>query len=238
MKTIRLYQNTPFTEGKTAELNSDNSHHLNKVLRFPVGKNITVFNGDGFDYKALVQDAKKTTSLKIISRERNNSESKLDLTLAQGIAKGEKMDFLIQKAVELGVTRIIPMKLERCVVRLREEKVQKKIDHWQKIANHACEQSGRSVIVSVSDPVSLEGLLEEKGHNGFVLHHRAQIGLSQVQETSNATILIGPEGGLTEKEVSDSEFAGYQSVHIGERVLRTETASLAAIANMQLLWGS
>ena len=238
MKTIRLYQNTPFTEGKTAELNSDNSHHLNKVLRFPVGKNITVFNGDGFDYKALVQDAKKTTSLKIISRERNNSESKLDLTLAQGIAKGEKMDFLIQKAVELGVTRIIPMKLERCVVRLREEKVQKKIDHWQKIANHACEQSGRSVIVSVSDPVSLEGLLEEKGHNGFVLHHRAQIGLSQVQETSNATILIGPEGGLTEKEVSDSEFAGYQSVHIGNRVLRTETASLAAIANMQLLWGS
>ncbi len=238
MKTIRLYQNTPFTEGKTAELNSDNSHHLNKVLRFPVGKNITVFNGDGFDYKALVQDAKKTTSLKIISRERNNSESKLDLTLAQGIAKGEKMDFLIQKAVELGVTRIIPMKLERCVVRLREEKVQKKIDHWQKIANHACEQSGRSVIVSVSDPVSLEGLLEEKGHNGFVLHHRAQIGLSQVQETSNATILIGPEGGLTEKEVSDSEFVGYQSVHIGKRVLRTETASLAAIANMQLLWGS
>ena len=238
MKTIRLYQNTPFTEGKTAELNSDNSHHLNKVLRFPVGKNITVFNGDGFDYKALVQVAKKTTSLQIISKARNNSESKLDLTLAQGIAKGEKMDFLIQKAVELGVTRIIPMKLERCVVRLREEKVQKKIDHWQKIANHACEQSGRSVIVSVSDPVSLEGLLEEKGHNGFVLHHRAQIGLSQVQETSNATILIGPEGGLTEKEVSDSEFAGYQSVHIGKRVLRTETASLAAIANMQLLWGS
>ena len=238
MKTIRLYQNTPFTEGKTAELNSDNSHHLNKVLRFPVGKNITVFNGDGFDYKALVQGAKKTTSLQIISKARNNSESKLDLTLAQGIAKGEKMDFLIQKAVELGVTRIIPMKLERCVVRLSEEKVQKKIDHWQKIANHACEQSGRSVIVSVSDPVTLEELLEEKGHNGFVLHHRAQIGLSQVQETSNATILIGPEGGLTEKEVSDSEFAGYQSVHIGKRVLRTETASLAAIANMQLLWGS
>ena len=238
MKTIRLYQNTPFTEGKTAVLNSDNSHHLNKVLRFPVGKNITVFNGDGFDYKALVQDAKKTTSLKIISKARNNSESTLDLTLAQGIAKGEKMDFLIQKAVELGVTRIIPMKLERCVVRLSDEKVQKKIDHWQKIANHACEQSGRSVIVSVSDPVTLEGLLEEKGHNGFVLHHRAQIGLSQVQKTSKATILIGPEGGLTEKEVSDSEVAGYQSINIGKRVLRTETASLAAIANMQLLWGS
>jgi 16S rRNA (uracil1498-N3)-methyltransferase len=238
MKTIRLYQNTPFTEGKTAELDSDNSHHLNKVLRFPVGKNITVFNGDGFDYTALVQDSKKTTNLKVISKEPNNTESKLDLTLAQGIAKGEKMDFLIQKAVELGVTRIIPMKLERCVVRLRDEKVQKKIDHWQKIANHACEQSGRSVIVRIANPVSLEELLEETSHHGFVLHHRAQIGLSQVQETSKATILIGPEGGLTDKEVSDSEVAGYQSILIGKRVLRTETASLAAIANMQLLWGS
>jgi len=238
MKTIRLYQNTPFTEGKTAELDSDNSHHLNKVLRFPVGKNITVFNGDGFDYTALVQDSKKTTSLKVISKARNNTESKLDLTLAQGIAKGEKMDFLIQKAVELGVTRIIPMKLERCVVRLSDEKVQKKIDHWQKIANHACEQSGRSVIVSLSNPLSLEELLEETNHYGFVLHHRAKIGLSQLKETSKATILIGPEGGLTEKEVSDSEVAGYQSILIGKRVLRTETASLAAIANMQLLWGS
>ncbi|MDC3250479.1 16S rRNA (uracil(1498)-N(3))-methyltransferase [Candidatus Pseudothioglobus singularis] len=238
MKTIRLYQNTPFTEGKTAELDSDNSHHLNKVLRFPVGKNITVFNGDGFDYTALVQDLKKTTSLKVISKARNNTESKLDLTLAQGIAKGEKMDFLIQKAVELGVTRIIPMKLERCVVRLSDEKVQKKIDHWQKIANHACEQSGRSVIVSLSNPRSLEELLDETIHDGFVLHHRAQIGLSQLKETSKATILIGPEGGLTEKEVSDSEVAGYQSILIGKRVLRTETASLAAIANMQLLWGS
>jgi len=238
MKTIRLYQNTPFTEGKTAELDSDNSHHLNKVLRFPVGKNITVFNGDGFDYTALVQDSKKTTSLKVISKARNNTESKLDLTLAQGIAKGEKMDFLIQKAVELGVTRIIPMKLERCVVRLSDEKVQKKIDHWQKIANHACEQSGRSVIVSLSHPLSLEELLEETNHNGFVLHHRAKSSLSQLKETSKATILIGPEGGLTEKEVSDSEVAGYQSILIGKRVLRTETASLAAIANMQLLWGS
>ena len=238
MKKIRLYQNTALSLGNSIELSKDNSHHLNKVLRFPDGKNITIFNGDGFDYDAKVQSLKKITSISIVSKLKNDSESKLNLTLAQGIAKGEKMDFLIQKAVELGVTRIIPMKLERCVVRLSDEKVQKKIDHWQKIANHACEQSGRSVIVSLSDPLSLEELLEETIHDGFVLHHRAQIGLSQLKETSKATILIGPEGGLTEKEVSDSEVAGYQSILIGKRVLRTETASLAAIANMQLLWGS
>ena len=238
MKTIRLYQNTPFAEGMNTQLDKENSHHLNKVLRFPVGKNITVFNGDGYDYIAVVENAKQTTSLKIISKKANDTESKLDLTLAQGIAKGEKMDFLIQKAVELGVTRIIPMKLERCVVRLSEEKTQKKIDHWQKIANHACEQSGRSVIVNVSYPTSLDELLKESGHNGFVLHHRAIDDLTQAPKPSKATVLIGPEGGLSEKEITESENAGYQSLLLGKRVLRTETASLAAIANMQLLWGS
>ena len=128
MKTIRLYQNTPFAEGMKVDLNNDNSHHLNKVLRFPVGKNIIVFNGDGFDYEAVVESAKRITCINIISKNSNNTESKLDLTLAQGIAKGEKMDFLIQKAVELGVSRIIPMNLERCVVRLKSEKIQKKIE--------------------------------------------------------------------------------------------------------------
>ena len=238
MKTIRLYQNTPFTEGKNAQLDKENSHHLNKVLRFPTGKNITVFNGDGFDYIAVVESAKKNTNLKIISKKINDNESKLDLTLAQGIAKGEKMDFLIQKAVELGVKRIIPMKLERCVVRLKGDKIDKKIDHWQKIANHACEQSGRSGIVNVSDPTSLDELLEESGHNGFVLHHRATDDLAHAKKSSKATLLIGPEGGLSEKEIADSEKGGYKSLLLGKRVLRTETASLAAIANMQLLWGS
>ena len=237
MKTIRIYQNTPFAEAMRVDLNKDNSHHLNKVLRFPVGKNITVFNGDGFDYIAVVESAKKTTNLKIISKNPNNTESKLDLTLAQGIAKGEKMDFLIQKAVELGVSRIIPMNLERCVVRLKSEKIQKKIDHWQKIANHACEQSGRSVIVNVSHPATLDNLLKESGHNGFVLHHRATQDLNQNKESLKATILIGPEGGLSEKEVTAAENAGYNSLLLGKRILRTETASLAAIANMQLLWG-
>ena len=237
MKTIRLYQNTPFAEGMKVDLNNDNSHHLNKVLRFPVGKNIIVFNGDGFDYEAVVESAKRTTCINIISKNSNNTESKLDLTLAQGIAKGEKMDFLIQKAVELGVSRIIPMNLERCVVRLKSEKIQKKINHWQKIANHACEQSGRSVIVNVSQPASLDDLLNEPGHNGFVLHHRATLDLNQVIETLRATILIPTEGGVSEKEVTTAENAGYKSLLLGKRILRTETASLAAIANMQLLWG-
>ena len=182
MKKIRLYQNTALSLGNSIELSKDNSHHLNKVLRFPDGKNITIFNGDGFDYDAKVQRLKKITSISIVSKLKNDSESKLNLTLAQGIAKGEKMDFLIQKAIELGVSSIIPMQLERCVVRLKGDRAQKKIEHWQKIANHACEQSGRAVIVNICQPTLLSDLLENQNHNGFVLHHRANISLAQMPE--------------------------------------------------------
>ena len=184
------------------------------------------------------QCTKKITHLEIISEKKNDSESKLELTLAQGIAKGEKMDFLIQKAVELGVTNIIPMQMERCVVRLKPEKIQKKINHWQKIANQACEQSGRSVVVNISLPKTLKELLDVPNQNGFVLHHKATSSLTQMKKESKATILIGPEGGLTDLEITDSTKAGYKQLLLGKRVLRTETASLVAIANMQLLWGS
>ena len=148
------------------------------------------------------------------------------------------MDFLIQKAVELGVNRIVPLQTERCVVRLKGEKIAKRIEHWQKIANHACAQSGRAVVVEVDTQKTLSELLSVKVSNGFVLHHQATNTLSNIKPTSKATILIGPEGGLSEQEIELANGAGFQSVLLGKRILRTETASLAAIANMQLLWGN
>ena len=238
MKKIRLYQNTVFKVGDKVSLEKNNGHHLLKVLRFPVGNTITLFNGDGFDYHAIVISTKKTCNVEIVSQQKNKSESNLDLTLAQGIAKGEKMDLLIQKAVELGVTRIIPIQTERCIVRLKVDKVSKRIDHWQKIANHACGQSGRSVIVDISLPQTLTELLNESNHNGFVLHHRATENLQTMEKQSKATILIGPEGGLSDTEIKQSIEAGFQPLLLGKRILRTETASLVAIANIQLLWGS
>ena len=238
MKKIRLYQNTVFKVGDKVSLEKNNGHHLLKVLRFPVGQTITLFNGDGFDYHAIVIRTKKTCNVEIVSQQKNESESSLDLTLAQGIAKGEKMDLLIQKAVELGVTRIIPIQTERCVVGLKVDKVAKRIDHWQKIANHACGQSGRSVIVDISLPQTLTELLNESNHNGFVLHHRATDNLQTMEKQSKATILIGPEGGLSNAEIKQSIEAEFQPLLLGKRILRTETASLVAIANMQLLWGS
>ena len=238
MKKIRLYQNTVFNVGDKVSLEKNNEHHLLKVLRFPVGNNIILFNGDGFDYQAIVTSTKKTYEVEVVSQQKNESESSLDLTLAQGITKGEKMDFLIQKAVELGVTRIIPIQAEHCVVRLKTDKVAKRIDHWQKIANHACGQSGRSVIVDVSLPKTLTELLNKPNHNGFVLHHRAKENLQIMKKPSKATILIGPEGGLSDAEIKQAIEAGFQPLLLGKRILRTETASLVAIANMQLLWGS
>jgi 16S rRNA (uracil1498-N3)-methyltransferase len=238
MKRIRLYQNTVFKVGDKISLEKNNEHHLLKVLRFPVGNTITLFNGDGFDYQAIVISTKKTYIVEVLSQQKNESESSLDLTLAQGIAKGEKMDFLIQKAVELGVSRIIPMQTEHCVVRLKAEKVAKRINHWQKIANHACGQSGRSVIVDISLPLTLTELLNKHNHNGFVLYHRATENLQTMEKPSKATILVGPEGGLSDAEIKQAANAGFQPLLLGKRILRTETASLVAIANMQLLWGS
>jgi len=238
MKKIRLYQNTVFKVGDKFSLEKNNEHHLLKVLRFPVGKTITLFNGDGCDYQAIVISTKKTYKVEVVSQQKNESESSLDLTLAQGIAKGEKMDLLIQKTVELGVTRIIPIQTERCVVRLKADKVAKRIDHWQKIANYACGQSGRSVIVDISLPQTLTELLNKPNHNGFVLHHRATENLQNMEKPSKATILIGPEGGLSDTEIKQAIKEVFQPLLLGKRILRTETASLVAIANMQLLWGS
>ncbi|RUM86863.1 MAG: 16S rRNA (uracil(1498)-N(3))-methyltransferase, partial [Candidatus Thioglobus sp.] len=175
---------------------------------------------------------------KLLSKNLNPSESKLKLTLAQGVAKGEKMDFLIQKAVELGVNKIIPIMTERCVVKLSGDKLIKRTKHWQKIVIGACEQSGRSVIPEMVSPIGLDEFLQQSSVNGFVLHHRSEQTLLDMAVVNTATILIGPEGGLSEAEISQATQAGYQSLLLGSRVLRTETASLAAIANMQLLWGS
>lgn len=238
MKQVRLYQNTPMQIGDELVLDSYASHHLIKVLRYPQGKDIVVFNGDGFDYLANVLEVKKSCVVKILDKVQNHSESKLTLTLVQGIAKGEKMDFLMQKAVELGVGNIVPVFTEHCIVRLKGDKLNKRHTHWQKIVIGACEQSGRAVVPKVAKPIGLSEYLQQKVKQGFVLHHRAQKSLLELEPMSYATLLIGPEGGLSEAEIERSIEAGYQPLLLGSRVLRTETASLAAIANMQLLWGS
>ncbi|WXU00082.1 MAG: Ribosomal RNA small subunit methyltransferase E [Catillopecten margaritatus gill symbiont] len=238
MKNPRLYQNTPINVNDDLTLDAYASHHLMKVLRFPQGQTVTLFNGDGANYSAEVLKTKKECIVKILEKTENLSESKLNLTLVQGIAKGEKMDFLIQKAVELGVNKIIPIFTDHCVVRLKGEKLTKRHTHWQKIVIGACEQSGRSIVPEVVAPMKLDDFLQQPITNGFVLHHRCKKTLLELELVNEATILIGPEGGLSEVEITQATQAGCQPLLLGSRVLRTETASLVAIANMQLLWGS
>jgi 16S rRNA (uracil1498-N3)-methyltransferase len=238
MKHVRLYQNAPLKINDNKFLDDYASHHLTKVLRFPQGRDITLFNGDGFNYQASVLSVKKKCEVRITSRTANLNESRLNLTLAQGIAKGEKMDFLIQKAVELGVNQIIPIFTQHCVVRLAAEKLQKRMQHWRKIIIGACEQSGRSVVPELLEPLSLEELMARNFDSVFVLHHRAESSLLEFDQPDQVTIIIGPEGGLSDKEIAYTVQNGAQPLLLGSRVLRTETASLAAIANMQMLWGS
>ncbi|SMM99894.1 Ribosomal RNA small subunit methyltransferase E [uncultured Candidatus Thioglobus sp.] len=237
MKNIRLYQNTILMLNEELTLDEYTSHHLAKVLRFPQGQNIILFNGDGMNYNAKVLAVKKQCTVKILDKTPNPSESKLNLTLAQGIAKGEKMDFLIQKAVELGVNKIIPIFSEHCVVRLKGEKLQKRLNHWQKIIIGACEQSGRSIVPILQPAMRFNDFINTDFGNGFVLHHRAEKSLLEIEKLDQATIIIGPEGGLSEQEIQLATTQGAKPLLLGSRILRTETASLAAIANMQLLWG-
>ena len=238
MKNVRLYQNILLTVSNELILSEYATHHLTKVLRFPQGKNIVLFNGDGMNYSAKVLQVKKKCVVQILEKKPNPCESKLNLTLAQGVAKGEKMDFLIQKSVELGVNKIIPILSQHCVVKLKGEKLTKRQSHWQKIVINACEQSGRSIVPEVTTPIHLTNFLQQPTVNGFVLHHRSKQTLLKTNAVNQVTILIGPEGGLSEVEITQAIQSGYQSLLLGTRILRTETASLVAIANMQLLWGS
>ncbi len=238
MKHFRLYQNAPLKINDTLVLDEYASHHLTKVLRFPQGQGITLFNGDGHDYQANVLSVKKQCEVSIVACTPNQNESKLNLTLAQGVAKGEKMDFLMQKAVELGVSQIIPIFTQHCVVRLKGDKLKKRTQHWQKIIIGACEQSGRSVVPELLDPLEFDEFIEQDFGQKFVLHHRAKKSLLAFEKTNQATIIIGPEGGLSESEIQRAIECDAQPLLLGSRVLRTETASLAAISNMQLLWGS
>lgn len=238
MKHVRLYQNAPLKINDKVMLDEYASHHLIKVLRFPQGQDITLFNGDGNNYQASVLSTQKQCEVHINSCEPNLSESSLNLTLAQGIAKGDKMDFLIQKAVELGVNQVIPIFTEHCIVRLKGEKLKKRMQHWRKIIIGACEQSGRSVVPELSEPLDLTALMGRDFGHVFVLHHRAEKSLLEFEKINKAAIVIGPEGGLSDEEIAYTVQQGAQPLLLGSRVLRTETASLAALANMQLLWGS
>jgi RNA methyltransferase, rsmE family len=214
--------------------------HLN-VLRVKNTEEIVLFNGNGKAYPALPEVLeKRRASVRILREEATDNESPLNITLVQAVSAAERMDFTLQKSVELGVAEIRPVISERCVVRLSGERAEKRVARWQEIVVSACEQSGRNIVPKVLPLTTYAQALQQLPQETTKLLmslNRAQK-LSDVQPQSGKVVfMVGPEGGWTEKEEQQAFDAGFQSVTLGKRVLRTETASLAAIAAMQTLWG-
>lgn len=216
------------------------AHHAARVLRLAVGDSMILFDGSGLEFSARVSFmGRHEVRVWVGSGQRVSRESPLSVTLIQGISSGDRMDYTVQKAVELGVTRIVPVFCARSVVRLTGERAQKRQQHWQQLVVAACEQCGRNRVPEVLPACAVaEAMREDGGEMRLLLDPRAEQGLRDLaRPLSGVCLLAGPEGGFDEAEYRLAQQAGFVGVRLGARVLRTETAALAAMAAMQLAWG-
>jgi 16S rRNA (uracil1498-N3)-methyltransferase len=249
MSNLRFYSPDKLRVGATTKLSDNAAIHATKVMRLNVGDTLKLFDGDGLDYACELLSVKKSEVLASIkSSEAVNNESPLHITLLQGISSGDRMDYTIQKAVELGVNEIQPLSTERSVVKLSAERAEKRLDHWQNVVIAACEQSGRAKVPKVAKPVNLAAWLQTNIHtdsgDADSCHVRIllnPIGAKQLSAlpiaTQNIQLLIGAEGGLSQAEIDLATQHGFQSIVVGPRILRTETAALTAIAALQTMLG-
>lgn len=241
MPTPRIHLPATLTVGTEVALDARAAGHAVRVLRLRVGDALTLFNGDGNDYAAELTEAHKERAVcRVLAAHEHPTESPLAIELAQGISRGERMDYTIQKAVELGVQRIIPLATERSQVKLNGEREEKRLQHWQGIILHACEQSGRSRIPELLPVRRLDAWLASRprcGHALF-LDPEGDIGVNGLTGPVDAvSLLVGPEGGLSPAERALAVQAGFLRLRLGPRILRTETASVAALAALQGIWG-
>lgn len=239
MRVPRIYLDQVLTIDSSVLLNESASHYLSKVLRMSVGRELIVFNGRGGEYAAVItQVDKKSVEIKTGMFNEDNRQSPLSIELAIGISRGERMDWVLQKATELGVTSITPLLTERTEVKVSGERQDKKVQHWQQILISACEQCQRNILPALNDIRTIESWLPQvDAEQKFVLHHRHEQSLQSLAKPKKVCLLIGPEGGLTEAEIGLAESHQFQSLRLGPRVLRTETAPLAAISLLQYCWG-
>jgi len=241
MSNPRIYQQSNFVVGDSITLSDDAFGHVVRVLRLTKGDSITLFNGkEAYQYSATLVDVNKKSALvEINTQEEVSNESPLHIHLGQGISRGDRMDFTLQKSVELGVNKITPLFTERCGVKLSGERLMKKHQQWQKIVISACEQSGRCFVPEVAEPISLEQwLAQETSALKLNLHPRAKHSILTLKaEAHRVRLLIGPEGGLSNDEIEQASNAEFKEVLLGPRILRTETAALTAITTLQCRFG-
>ena len=241
MAISRIYQNIDLQAGAQIELDAQASHHLARVLRAKISDTVTIFNGRGGEFVSVIENiSKKSVQLRIGEFNSREAESSLNLYLAQGIARGEKMDYIIQKAVELGVKKIMPLMTERGSVKLNDERREKRAQHWQSIIISACEQSGRNRIPELLPVQSLvDWLPNVKAAQGFVLAPLSSNKLSSfdLPTEGDVVLLIGPEGGLSPREIELAQQLNFSALNLGPRILRTETAAVAALTALQCGFG-
>jgi 16S rRNA (uracil1498-N3)-methyltransferase len=240
MHIPRIYQASDLAVGKNVTLDISASAHLLRVLRLNIGSPLILFNGIGGEYSAELVAVEKKQAIVALGKFSNISrESPLQLHLAQGISRGEKMDYTIQKVVELGVHKITPLFTEYCNVQLNAERLSKKMQHWRAIVISACQQCGRNIIPELMAPEKISKWIatcteQEK----LILDPAASLRFSDfTKKYQSICLLVGSEGGLSEQEINLANRSGFQSVCIGPRILRTETASVAAISAIQSRWG-
>jgi len=240
MRIPRIYHPAPLNTGADIELSATAANHVARVLRLPEAAPLILFNGDGGEYSASVTTIEKHRVIVTVGEfHATEREPPLALHLVQGISRGERMDYTIQKAVELGVNRIIPVFTERCGVQLHGERLDKRVKHWQGVVISACEQCGRNRIPDVDAPLNLAQWLAIPAEGSrLVLDPDAGHSLTQLPTpTAAATLLVGPEGGLSDQELAQAAQAGFLGLRLGPRVLRTETAAVAALAAILGIWG-
>ena len=241
MRIIRCFVDMELIVGKEMTLPEITSNYLVRVLRLEPNDTFQLFNGDGFEYQAkLISNEKKHSKAQIISTHCTNIESPLKIHLYQSIARGEKMDLILQKATELGVTSFTPIVSERTEVKLDNERSEKKLHHWQGVIRSACEQSGRSVLPALHEPIGLKQIaVSNIFSQAFYLDPKATNRIQNIQLNSDEEIIlaIGPEGGFSNRDIELLQIAKFQGLNIGPRILRTETAGIAIIAALQSRFG-
>lgn len=239
MRTSRIYFNSSITTGETLTLPANASNHLVRVLRCRKNSAVSIFNGNGGEFSAtLLDENPRSASIIINSYSDNNRESPLSITLIQGLSRSEHMDTTIQKATELGVAEIIPVICERSSY-IKKDRTRKKHERWHQIAISACEQSGRNLLPELHEVTELETAINRTtARTKLVLDPTAAGGIKSIEhDNTSICILSGPEGGLSEQEITLCSEAGYNRINFGPRILRTETAGPAFITALQTLWG-
>ena len=240
MRVPHIYQSSAIAVNTPLSLDDDAAGHIGRVLRMKVGEQVSIFNGEGGEFLSeIIEVSKKSVVVMPLEFNSHDVESPLKIHLGQCVSRGDKMDFTIQKSVELGITEITPIFSQRCGVKLSGDRLEKKHQQWQKIAIAAAEQSGRNFVPTVHSPVDLKSWLEQQtAAIKLTLHPRAEHSIKTITVPDDGVrFLVGPEGGFTDDEITQTKQQAFVDIRLGPRVLRTETAALTVLSALQLQFG-